>query len=356
MPLPLALTMGEPAGIGGEIALKAWLDRAAAEVPAFYAIDDPDRLAALAQRLGWAVPIRPIGGPEEALAVFAEALPVVPVGAAVHGVGGRPDAADAAAILGAIRAAVADVQTGRAAALVTNPIHKDSLYRAGFRHPGHTEYLAELAGSDTAPVMMLAAAELRVVPVTIHLPLRQAVESLTQAAIVHAGRVCAAALRQDFAIADPAIAVAGLNPHAGEGGSLGREDLDIIAPAVAELRLAGIDAKGPLAADTMFHPEARRSYDAALCMYHDQALIPLKTIDFHGGVNITLGLPFIRTSPDHGTAFDIAGKGVARPDSLIAALRLAAQMAARRQAQAPRPSLRPSPRARAEGGTRAAGG
>ena len=219
---------------------------------------------------------------------------------------------------------------------MTNPIHKDTLYRAGFRHPGHTEYLAELAGVATAPVMMLASPQLRVIPVTIHLPLRQAVDSLSQAAIVHAGRVCDEALRRDFAIAAPVVAVAGLNPHAGEAGSLGHEDRDIVAPAVAELRAAGIDARGPLAADTMFHPEARAGFDAALCMYHDQALIPIKTIDFHGGVNVTLGLPFVRTSPDHGTAFDIAGRGVARADSLIAALRLAAQMAARRQA-APMP-------------------
>ena len=226
------------------------------------------------------------------------------------------------------------MRSGRAAALVTNPIHKGSLYRAGFRHPGHTEYLAELAGTGEAPVMMLACPALRVVPITIHLPLRRAVESLTSAAIVHAGRVTDAALRRDFGIAAPVLAFAGLNPHAGEAGGLGREEIEIVEPALAELRAAGIDARGPLPADTMFHAEARRSYDAALCMYHDQALIPIKTVDFYGGVNVTLGLPFVRTSPDHGTAFAIAGRGVARPDSLIAALRLAAEMAARRSGAA----------------------
>lgn len=336
--LPLALTMGEPAGIGGEIALQTWLARAdrirGEALPPFYLIDDPGRLAALARALGWPVPVRPIASPEETAEVFAAALPVMPLGIAVRARPGHPDPADAPAILGAIEAAVAAVQDGRAAAVVTNPIHKETLYRAGFRHPGHTEFLAELAGSGEAPVMMLASAELRVVPVTIHLPLRRVAESLSTAAIAHAGRVTAAALMRDFGIAAPRLAVAGLNPHAGEGGGLGHEDGAIIAPAVAELREAGIAAEGPLAADTMFHAEARHGYDAALCMYHDQALIPLKTLDFWGGVNVTLGLPFVRTSPDHGTALAIAGRGTARADSLIAALRLAAAMAARRAAGA----------------------
>jgi 4-hydroxythreonine-4-phosphate dehydrogenase len=333
--VPLALTMGEPAGIGGELALLAWRRRATG-VPPFYLIDDPQRVAGLAAALGWPVPLRPIAAPQEAIATFAKALPVLPVEASVTGRPGRPDVADAPAILGAIARAVGDVRAGHAAAVVTNPIHKDSLYRAGFRHPGHTEYLAELAGGGTAPVMMLACPELKVVPVTIHLPLRAAIDSLTQAAIVHAGRVTEASLRRDFGIANPVLAVAGLNPHAGEAGGLGREDIDIIAPAIAELRAAGIDARGPFPADTMFHAEARRHYDAALGMYHDQALIPIKTIDFHGGVNVTLGLPFVRTSPDHGTAFDIAGTGTAQPESLVAALRLAAEMVARRQTEAGR--------------------
>ena len=224
--------------------------------------------------------------------------------------------------------------SGRAAALVTNPIHKDSLYRAGFRYPGHTEYLAALAGVTNAPVMMLVCPALRVVPVTVHLALSQAIRDLCPSMIVHAGRVSEAALRREFGIAAPVLAVAGLNPHAGEAGGFGREEIEIIEPAVAELRAEGIDVRGPLAADTMFHAEARQTYDAALCMYHDQALIPIKTIDFHGGVNVTLGLPFVRTSPDHGTAFGIAGRGVARPESLIAALRLAAEMATKRAAAA----------------------
>ncbi|HYU14113.1 MAG TPA: 4-hydroxythreonine-4-phosphate dehydrogenase PdxA [Stellaceae bacterium] len=322
--------MGEPAGIGGEIALKAWLRRGD-NVPAFYLIDDPDRLRALAARFGWSVSLRVIEAPERALAAFPDALPVLPVDGKVRAMSGRPDPADGALVIGAIDSAVAAARDGRAGAVVTNPINKEALYRAGFRHPGHTEYLAELAGPGTRAVMMLACPELRVVPVTIHLALRQAIETLSSAMIVAAGRVTHAALIRDFGLAAPILAVAGLNPHAGEGGNLGREDLDIVAPAVAELRALGIDARGPLAADTMFHAAARHGYDAALCMYHDQALIPLKTIDFDGGVNVTLGLPFIRTSPDHGTAFDIAGQGIARPDSLIAALRLAAEMAARRR-------------------------
>jgi 4-hydroxythreonine-4-phosphate dehydrogenase len=333
MTLPLAMTMGEPAGIGGEIALKAWLDRAKG-VPPFYLIDDPDRLASLARRLDWPVGVRPIDCPDEAVGVFEEALPVASIGGAIRAQPGHPDPADAPAVLGAIETAVHDVRSGHAAALVTNPIHKDSLYRAGFRHPGHTEYLAELAGAVEAPVMMLVCPTLRTVPVTIHLALGRAIASLSSAGIAHVGRVTAAALRQDFGIGAPVLAVAGLNPHAGETGALGDEEINVIEPALAELRAAGIDARGPLPSDTMFHVEARRSYDAALCMYHDQALIPIKTIDFHGAVNVTLGLPFVRTSPDHGTAFGIAGRGTARADSLIAALRLAAQMAARRQAAA----------------------
>jgi 4-hydroxythreonine-4-phosphate dehydrogenase len=331
MALPLVLTMGEPAGIGGEIALKAWLDLRA-DLPPFYLIDDPDRLALLARRLDWPVPIRPIDAPDRAPSVFADALPVLPIDTAIRTQPGRPNPGDAAAILGAIQTAVRDVRNGRAAAVVTNPINKESLYRAGFHHPGHTEYLAELAGADAAPIMMLVCPGLRVVPVTIHLALRRAIESLSSAAIVHAGRITDAALRREFAVSSPILAVAGLNPHAGEAGSLGREEIEIIEPALAELRAGGIDARGPLPPDTMFHADARNSYDAALCMYHDQALIPIKTIDFHGGVNVTLGLPFVRTSPDHGTALTIAGRGIARPDSLIAALRLAAEIAVRRSA------------------------
>jgi 4-hydroxythreonine-4-phosphate dehydrogenase len=329
MALPLALTMGEPAGIGGEIALAAWLRRGEG-VPPFYVIDDPDRLVRLSRTLGWDIKLQAIDAPERAVSVFADALPVVPLGISPAAKPGKPAMQDAALVLRAIDIAVADARAGRAAALVTNPINKDALYRAGFRHPGHTEYLAELAGAAGPAVMMLAGAELRVVPVTVHLALRDAIAALTIEAIIHVGRVVDTALRRDFGIAAPILAVSGLNPHAGENGELGREDIDIIAPAIAELRAVGVDAKGPFAADTMFHAAARGGYDAALCMYHDQALIPIKTIDFDGAVNVTLGLPYVRTSPDHGTAFDIAGTGVARPDSLIAALRLAAAMAARR--------------------------
>ncbi|MFN4281478.1 MAG: 4-hydroxythreonine-4-phosphate dehydrogenase PdxA [Alphaproteobacteria bacterium] len=329
MALPLALTMGEPAGIGGEIALKAW--RAAREaLPPFFLIDDPARLAALAKRLGWSVPLAVIGAPAEAAGVFVAALPILPLETRCAVLPGAPSSAAAPAVLESIRRAVALAQAGEAAAVVTNPIHKKLLYDAGFPHPGHTEYLAELTGAPL-PVMMLASDSLRVVPVTIHLSLRDALAALTTDGIVAAGRITAAALRRDFGIPAPRLAVAGLNPHAGEDGALGREDIEIVAPAVAALRAEGIDAVGPLPADTMFHAAARARYDAALCMYHDQGLIPLKTLGFEQGVDVTLGLPIVRTSPDHGTAFDIAGQGVASADSLIAALRLAAEMAARRQ-------------------------
>src|SRR5215472_14874012 len=253
MKRPLGLTMGEPAGSGGEIALQAWLRRNEG-VPPFYLIDDPDRIVRLARRLGWDVKPRMIGHDRrEAAAAFAEALPIAPVGGAPVAGAGTPDLADQRLVLRAIDLAVADVRAGRAAALVTNPINKHALYRAGFRHPGHTEYLAELAGSKEPAVMMLVGHDLRVVPVTIHLPLRQAVEQLTSTAIVHAARVTHRALIRDFGIAAPVLAIAGLNPHAGEAGGLGREDIEIIAPAIAELRREGIDARGPRAADTMFH-------------------------------------------------------------------------------------------------------
>jgi 4-hydroxythreonine-4-phosphate dehydrogenase len=243
---------------------------------------------------------------------------------------GQPARENAAAVVDSIKQAVGLVQAGKAAAVVTNPIHKQTLYDGGFRFPGHTEYLADLAGGGITPVMMLACPGLRVVPVTVHLPLARVPAALTTAAIVHAGKITAAALRDDFAIARPRLAVAGLNPHAGEGGALGSEEIDIIAPAIDALRAAGIDVASPAPADTLFHPQARAGFDAALCMYHDQALIPLKTIDFDHGVNITLGLPFVRTSPDHGTAFDIAGTGRASPASLLAAITTASAMATAR--------------------------
>ncbi|MGE5514388.1 MAG: 4-hydroxythreonine-4-phosphate dehydrogenase PdxA [Bacteroidota bacterium] len=322
--------MGEPAGIGGEITLKAWLRRDDG-LPVFFAIDDPARLAAIAARQGWAVPIQAIASPAEAAAIFPHALPVLPQPLAIMVEPGQPDPANAAAVRASIARAVELAQDGTACAVVTNPIHKGVMYQGGFRFPGHTEFLAHLVGHDGDEVMMLACPSLRVVPVTIHVSLTDAIASLSQAAIVAAGLATARALRRDFAIERPRLAVAGLNPHAGEDGAMGREEIDIVAPAVAELRAAGIDAIGPLPPDTMFHAAARARYDAALCMYHDQALIPLKTLGFDDGVNVTVGLPIVRTSPDHGTAFEIAGTGQARESSLIEALRLAATIARNRQ-------------------------
>jgi 4-hydroxythreonine-4-phosphate dehydrogenase len=329
--LPIAVTMGEPAGIGGEIALLAWARRTNA-TPPFFVIDDPDRLEALAARIGLDAPIEAIGQARDAPVAFRRALPVLPVGVAVAVEPGLPDPALARVTVTAIDRAMALVVGGEAGAMVTNPIHKTTLYEAGFGHPGHTEYLAERAGLTSPPVMMLACEALKVIPVTIHLALKDAVAGLTREAIVHCGRIAAGSLAQDFGIDRPRIAVAGLNPHAGEDGHLGREEIEIIAPAVSQLRSDGVAATGPFPADALFHAGARARYDAVLCMYHDQALIPLKTIDFDGGVNATLGLPFVRTSPDHGTAFDIAGSGQANPASFAAALHMADRMAANRQA------------------------
>ena len=327
----LALTMGEPAGIGGDIALAAWSERAANSTPPFMMIDDAGRLRQLAARLGLDIPIREVSSPAEAEAVFALALPVLHQPLAVAVEPGRPDSANVPAVKAAIERAVALSLSGQVAGLVTNPIHKHVMYQGGFGYPGHTEFLAALLGRPgLREVMMLACPQLRVVPVTIHLGLAEAIRTLTQAHIVEIGRITAQALEKDFAIPTPRLAIAGLNPHAGEGGTMGREDEDMVAPAVAELRALGIDAFGPLPSDTLFHPRARQGYDAALCMYHDQALIPIKTIDFDGGVNVTLGLPMVRTSPDHGTAFDLAGTGKAKADSLVAALKMAATIAANR--------------------------
>jgi 4-hydroxythreonine-4-phosphate dehydrogenase len=332
MKRPLVLTIGEPAGVGGEITLKAWLARNTETLPPFFVLDVPERLSAIASSLHLDVPIQAIAAPEDAVAVFAHALPVLPIALPQAVTPGKPDLANAPAVIAAITQAVEFVQQGRAAAIVTNPIQKETLYAAGFAHPGHTEYLAELAGGVT-PVMMLAGPGLRVVPVTIHEPLTTAIARLRSEDIVTAGRITAAGLKRDFGIAKPRLAVAGLNPHAGENGTIGREEIDIIMPAVKALRDLGIEVSGPAPADTLFHAAARQRYDAAICMYHDQALIPLKTINFDRGVNITLGLPFIRTSPDHGTACDIAGRGVANPESLIAAIQLASELVERRVAE-----------------------
>lgn len=327
----LALTIGEPAGIGPDIAIAAWLKRRELDVPAFYLIGDSAFIAERARTLGVSITIADASA-ENAASLFADALPVETTRVATTAKPGKPDDSSAPTAIASIRHAVADVIAGRASAVVTNPIAKSVLYKAGFSHPGHTEFLAQLAaavvGTVPHPVMMLWSPQLAVVPVTIHLALRDAITQLTSDLIVRTGRIVAADLKARLGIAHPRLAVSGLNPHAGEDGSLGREDQSIIAPAVETLRRDGIDVRGPLPADTMFHEAARKTYDCAICMYHDQALIPIKTIAFDDGVNVTLGLPFIRTSPDHGTAFDIAGTGRANPSSLIAALRLAARMAA----------------------------
>ena len=327
---PLALTLGEPAGIGPDIAIAAWLRRRELGLPAFYLLGDEALIAQRARTLGAEIRIAAVS-PGETATAFAEALPVVATGERATAKPGKPDASSAPAALASIRQAVADVRAGRASAVVTNPIAKSVLYRAGFRHPGHTEFLAELAGSDghvPQPVMMLWSPRLAVVPVTIHVSLRDALNQLTSDLVISTVRIVAAGLKSRFGIAQPRIAISGLNPHAGEDGSLGHEEQTVIAPAIKVLRNDGIDARGPLPADTMFHEAARNTYDCAVCMYHDQALIPIKTVAFDDAVNVTLGLPFIRTSPDHGTAFDIAGTGKANPASLIAALKLASRMAA----------------------------
>lgn len=317
---PLAVTMGDPNGIGGEITMKAWQ---AKNTPPFFMIDDAARLQALAASLNWDIPMAEIASPAETAEVFSTALPIL------H----QPLADHAAAVIGSIRQAVELVCSGQASAVVTNPIHKKSLYDAGFSFPGHTEFLADLAGIDTPPVMMLASPQLRVVPVTVHVSIAEALAQLTTGVIVTLSRITAQSLRQDFSLQNPRLAIAGLNPHAGEGGGMGEEEQTVIAPALKQLREEGINATGPHPPDTLFHAAARENYDAAICMYHDQALIPIKTLDFDGAVNITLGLPFVRTSPDHGTAFDIAGTGKASERSLLAALAMAADMASRRQAQ-----------------------
>ncbi|MHA6684171.1 4-hydroxythreonine-4-phosphate dehydrogenase PdxA [Mesorhizobium sp. A556] len=328
--VPLALSVGDPAGVGPEIALAAWARRKADAVPAFYLLADPALLKARAQRIGATGDIIQTT-PAQAASVFGSALPVAALEASFTDTPGQPDRANAAGIIEAIDRAVADCFAGRAAAVVTCPIAKKPLYDAGFRFPGHTEYLAHLAslhtGNEVMPVMMLAGPDLRTVPVTIHIPLADVPKALTRELILATVRITALDLKDRFGLKNPRIAISGLNPHAGEGGAMGSEDEYIVRPAVEQLRAEGLDAFGPLPADTMFHPRARAGYDVAICMYHDQALIPAKALAFDEAVNVTLGLPFIRTSPDHGTAFDIAGKGIARPDSLIAALKLARLLA-----------------------------
>ncbi len=331
MSQPLALTLGEPAGIGPDITLAAWMRRRELDLPAFYVVGDPQALARRAKKLGLDVAVE-TATPASAAAIFGRALPIVALGIAATASPGQPDATSAPAAIASIDRAVADVLAGAASAVVTNPIAKSVLYKSGFAEPGHTEYLARLSfertGNPAWPVMMLWSPEIAVVPVTIHVPYKEVPERLTRDLIFETGRVVVRDLIQRFGIAKPRLAVAGLNPHAGEDGTIGKEDATVVRPAIERLIADGIDARGPLPGDTMFHEAARKTYDAALCMYHDQALIPIKTLAFDHAVNVTLGLPFVRTSPDHGTAFDIAGTGKADPSSLIAALKLAARLAA----------------------------
>lgn len=316
---PIALSVGEPAGVGPEIAARAWATLGQ-DLP-FFVIGDPAHLA------GHGAAVVEITSPAEALMASRTGLPVLPHPFAAPAVPGQPDPANAQGVIDVIARGVDLVMRGEASALTTGPIHKKALKDgAGFAFPGHTEYLAHLAGVDRV-VMMLACRELRVVPVTIHIAIDAVSAALTPDLLRDTIRITETALRQDFGISAPRIAVAGLNPHAGEGGAMGHEEIDMIAPVLDGLRAEGMAISGPASADTMFHASARARYDAAVAMYHDQALIPIKTIDFAGGVNVTLGLPFIRTSPDHGTAFDIAGKGVADATSLIAALNMARDMA-----------------------------
>ena len=326
---PLALTLGDPAGIGPDITLLAWQAREHAAIPPFVFLGDPDLLVDRAKALGLPLKIAAVDDMRSASTLFADALPVLPIRLPDAVIPGQPDIACGRAVQQSIEDAVRLVTSGEASAIVTNPVSKAMLYRGGFGFPGHTEYLAALASSDGRalhPVMMLVGDDLRVVPVTIHIPLKDVPAALSKDLILATIEITARDLGRFFGIAHPRIAISGLNPHAGEDGSLGREELDIVMPAIEAARDKGLDVTGPHSADTLFHEGARSGYDAAVTMYHDQALIPIKTLAFDTGVNVTLGLPFVRTSPDHGTAFALAGTGTASPNSLIAALRLAAAM------------------------------
>lgn len=334
---PLALTLGDPAGIGPDITLLAWAAQARESVPPFVLLGDAAVLRARAGALGLSVPIGEVEDANAATGLFQAALPVLPVPVDGTVVAGHPDQAAVPAVRASIERAVSLVQQGAARAVVTNPISKAVLYGAGFSFPGHTEYLASLAsaqGRRWHPVMLLASPALRVVPVTIHVPLKDVPAMLSRELILATIEITAKDLGRYFGLRYPRLAVAGLNPHAGEDGNLGREEIDMIAPAIDAARAKGLDVTGPHPADTLFHAEARATYDAAICMYHDQALVPFKTLAFADGVNVTLGLPFIRTSPDHGTAFAIAGTGKASPRSLIEALRLASAMSDKAEGRA----------------------
>ncbi|NWG53308.1 MAG: 4-hydroxythreonine-4-phosphate dehydrogenase PdxA [Hydrogenophilaceae bacterium] len=328
---PIAVSMGDPAGVGLEIAARAFAERDE-ETPRFFLIGDPFEATVAASRAGLVVRAKAISKPADALETPPDQLPVLPKPLTVPAKPGEPDPRHAPQITAAIADGVDACLKGEAAALVTLPIAKATLLKAGFEHPGHTEYLAALTASAPyagarGPVMMLTVEGLRVALVTIHTPLAEVPAAVTQERIMEVARVVADALRRDFGVERPRLALAGLNPHAGESGEIGREEIEIINPAAAALRAQGLDASDAMPADSMFHEAARATYDAAICMYHDQALIPIKTLDFWRGVNVTLGLPIVRTSPDHGAAFDIAGRGLARADSFVAALKLAQRMA-----------------------------
>ena len=327
-PAPLAVSMGDPAGIGPEIVAAAWATRIVERLPPFFAIGDRRALEAV-----WNGPIATLSAPGDAAAAFNTALPLVQVDDPGEIIPGDPNLAGARCALDSLEIAVGLARNGFAGGIVTGPVSKAQLYAIGFNYPGQTEFVAERCGIATSnAVMMLAGPTLRTVPITVHMALADVPRLLTTELIVAKARVTARALIRDFGIARPRLVFAGLNPHAGESGTLGREELDVIRPAMEQLLAEDMDVRGPLPADSMFHVAVRSQYDAAMCMYHDQALIPLKTLHFDDGVNVTLGLPIVRTSPDHGTAFDIAGKELASPKAMIAAIRMAGECVARRLA------------------------
>jgi 4-hydroxythreonine-4-phosphate dehydrogenase len=331
---PLVISSGDPAGIGPEIIGKAWAERLRLRLPCFFAVGDANAFAA-----HWDGPIARISSPEEALSHFRYRLPILHVYDCAEINPGVPDLDGANCALQAMEIATGFAKAGHASALVTGPISKAQLYAIGFTHPGQTEFVAERCGiARENAVMMLAGPDLRVVPITTHIPFSEVPQKLETALIRQRIIATAKGLSRDFGIERPRIAIAGLNPHAGESGKIGREEIDLFEPVINELKAEGLNIIGPLSADTMFHKEARAAYDVALCSYHDQALIPIKTLYFHEAVNMTLGLPIVRTSPDHGTAFDRAGKNIARPDSMIAAIQIAA-MAAENRSAAPIPSI-----------------
>jgi 4-hydroxythreonine-4-phosphate dehydrogenase len=331
--LPLVLTQGDPSGIGPELTLKSWLKtHDTPDAPPFLAVANPDRLAEVARDLDLKVPVKIVAS-AEATTVFRHALPVHALKHSVAGKLGAPDVRDAPGTIASIETCVRLIRAGEASAIVTNPIAKELFHRAGLLHLGHTEFLAELAeryfGERARAVMLIWSPQFAVVPATIHVPLASVPALLTRELLVETGVIVAEGLGSRFGLKNPRLAFTGLNPHAGEGGIIGREEIEVIAPALTDLAVAGVVVSGPHAADSLFRPSARKSYDAVIAMYHDQALIPIKTVAFERAVNVTLGLPMIRTSPDHGTAYDIAGKGTADPASLIAALRLAGKLARR---------------------------